>query len=70
MLQILILNDEKRIIPHTRDKYKEINILSLKEEYKDQYFIYLRILVKINSYKIIAIIDLGAIENFIVENTT
>ena len=53
-----------------RDKYKEINIINSKEVYNEQYSIYLRILVKIKSYKTNTIIDLSVIENFKVENTT
>ena len=70
MIFRILTRSGKRIIPYTRGKYKEINIITLKEEYKDKYTIYLRILEKINSYRIIAIIDSGVTGNFIVENTT
>ena len=57
------------IIPYTRSKYKKIIILIPKQVYNDQYYIYLRILVRVNSYKVRAIINLGVIKDFIVENT-
>ena len=57
------------MVPYTRGKHKEINIMTPKEVCDNQYHIYIRILVRINSHKVVAIIDSEATGNFIAENT-